>query len=87
MSASLPTPLAEHLRPQTLADVVGQSHLLEPGKPLRHALDSGSPHSLVLWGPPGTGKTTIAKLIARLEHAEFLEFSAVLSGVKEISDA
>ncbi|MEN9728027.1 MAG: hypothetical protein RL434_2393 [Pseudomonadota bacterium] len=87
MTAPLPTPLAERLRPQTLADVVGQSHLLEPGKPLRHALDSGSPHSLVLWGPPGTGKTTLAKLIARLAHAEFLEVSAVLSGVKEIRAA
>ena len=87
MTAPLPTPLAERLRPQHLADIVGQSHLLEPGKPLRHALDSGTPHSLVLWGPPGTGKTTIAKLIARLAEAEFLEVSAVLSGVKEIRAA
>jgi len=80
-------PLAERLRPQAIEDVVGQDHLLGPGKPLRHALDAGSLHSLVLWGPPGTGKTTIAKLIARLADAEFIEVSAVLSGVKEIRAA
>ncbi|MSR15403.1 MAG: replication-associated recombination protein A [Gammaproteobacteria bacterium] len=80
-------PLAALLRPQTVAEVVGQDHLLAPGKPLRHALDSGVVHSLVLWGPPGTGKTTIAKLIARSTAAAFVEVSAVLSGIKEIRAA
>ncbi len=80
-------PLAERLRPQLLADIVGQAHLLDPDKPLRFALESGALHSLVLWGPPGTGKTTIAKLLARMTTAEFLEVSAVLSGVKEIRAA
>lgn len=82
-----PQPLAERLRPQTLEDIVGQSHLLGPGKPLRFALETGAVHSLVLWGPPGTGKTTIAKLMARIATAEFIEVSAVLSGVKEIRAA
>ncbi len=80
-------PLAERLRPQSLADIVGQAHLLDPDKPLRFALESGALHSLVLWGPPGTGKTTIAKLLARMTTSEFLEVSAVLSGVKEIRAA
>ena len=80
-------PLAERQRPQTLEDIVGQAHLLDPGKPLRYALETGAVHSLVLWGPPGTGKTTIAKLIARMATAEFIEVSAVLSGVKEIRAA
>ncbi|MGE3391777.1 MAG: replication-associated recombination protein A [Gammaproteobacteria bacterium] len=87
MSAPHHAPLAERLRPRAIADIVGQDHLLAPGKPLRHALDAGSVHSLVLWGPPGTGKTTIAKLIAHLADAEFIEVSAVLSGVKEIRAA
>lgn len=80
-------PLAARLRPQVVADVVGQDHLLAPGKPLRHALDTGAVHSLVLWGPPGTGKTTIAQLIAHATSAAFVEVSAVLSGVKEIRAA
>src|SRR3954466_8487825 len=80
-------PLAEQLRPQELKDVVGQSHLLGPGKPLRLAFESGKPHSMILWGPPGTGKTTLARLMAAAFDAEFIALSAVLSGVKDIRDA
>ena len=80
-------PLAELLRPQTLDEVVGQSHLLGPGKPLRLAFESGKPHSMILWGPPGVGKTTIARLMAHAFSAEFVQISAVLSGVKEIREA
>ncbi len=83
----LTRPLAERQRPRSLGEVVGQSHLLDPGKPLRHALDTGLFHSLIFWGPPGTGKTTLAKLIARAATAEFIEVSAVLSGVKDIRAA
>ena len=75
------------MRPQRLEDVVGQSHLLGPGKPLRLAIESGKLHSLILWGPPGVGKTTLARLLARACNAEFITISAVLSGVKEIRDA
>jgi putative ATPase len=80
-------PLAELLRPQTLDEVVGQSHLLGPGKPLRLAFESGKPHSMILWGPPGVGKTTVARLMAHAFNAEFVQISAVLSGVKEIREA
>ncbi|SCX63136.1 replication-associated recombination protein A [Nitrosospira sp. Nsp1] len=80
-------PLAEQLRPHELKDVVGQSHLLGPGKPLRLAFESGKPHSMILWGPPGTGKTTLARLMARVFDAEFIALSAVLSGVKDIREA
>jgi putative ATPase len=80
-------PLAEALRPATLADVVGQSHLLGPGKPLRVAFESGNPHSMILWGPPGVGKTTLARLMAHAFDAEFIALSAVLAGVKDIRDA
>lgn len=80
-------PLAERLRPHTLADVVGQSHLLGPGKPLRLAFDSGKLHSMILWGPPGVGKTTLARLTAQAFGADFIAISAVLSGVKDIRDA
>jgi putative ATPase len=86
-SAPLPgTPLAERMRPRTLDEVVGQSHLLAPGKPLRQAIDAGALHSLILWGPPGTGKTTIARLLANVTGGEFLAFSAVMSGIKEIRE-
>ena len=80
-------PLAERLRPRSIDEVVGQRHLLGPGKPLRLAFESGKPHSMILWGPPGTGKTTLARLMAQAFDAEFIALSAVLSGVKEIRDA
>jgi putative ATPase len=80
-------PLAEKLRPRALDDVVGQEHLLGPGKPLHVAFASGKPHSMILWGPPGSGKTTIARLMALAFDAEFIALSAVLSGVKDIREA
>ena len=80
-------PLAEKLRPRTLDDVVGQKHLLGPGKPLRAAFESGKPHSMILWGPPGSGKTTLALLVAQAFDAQFIAISAVLGGVKDIRDA
>ncbi|SDG34980.1 MULTISPECIES: replication-associated recombination protein A [unclassified Duganella] len=80
-------PLAEALRPKTLDEVVGQRHLLGPGKPLRLAFESGQPHSMILWGPPGTGKTTLARLTARAYDCEFIALSAVFSGVKDIRAA
>ncbi|NWG39978.1 MAG: replication-associated recombination protein A [Hydrogenophilaceae bacterium] len=80
-------PLAERLRPQTLDEVAGQTHLIGPGKPLRVAYESGKLHSFILWGPPGVGKTTLARLMADAMAAEFIPLSAVLSGVKDIRDA
>lgn len=80
-------PLAERLRPRELKDVVGQPHLLGPGKPLRLAFESGKSHSMILWGPPGTGKTTLAQLMAHAFDAEFIALPAVLSGVKDIREA
>jgi putative ATPase len=80
-------PLAEALRPAALDDVVGQAHLLGPGKPLRVAFESGNPHSMILWGPPGVGKTTLARLMAHAFDAEFIALSAVLAGVKDIREA
>ncbi|MYM74759.1 AAA family ATPase [Duganella sp. FT134W] len=80
-------PLAEALRPKTLDEVIGQRHLLGPGKPLRLAFDSGQPHSMILWGPPGTGKTTLARLTAKAYDCEFIALSAVFSGVKDIRAA
>ena len=80
-------PLAERMRPQHLDEVIGQVHLLGPGKPLRIAFDTGTPHSMILWGPPGVGKTTLARLMAKGFNAQFLAISAVLGGVKEIRDA
>jgi putative ATPase len=81
------TPLAERLRPRSLGDVVGQQHLLGEGKPMRVAFESGEPHSMILWGPPGVGKTTLARLMADGFDAEFIALSAVLSGVKDIREA
>ncbi len=77
-------PLADRLRPQSLDEYVGQPHLLGAGAPLRRALESGRPHSMILWGPPGTGKTTLARLVANGAHAQFVALSAVLAGIKEI---
>jgi len=80
-------PLAERMRPQEIGEVVGQSHLLGPGKPLRVAFESGRPHSMILWGPPGVGKTTLARLMANAFGLDFVAISAVLGGVKDIRDA
>ena len=80
-------PLAERLRPVVLDQVIGQEHLLGVGKPLRVAFESGQPHSMILWGPPGVGKTTLARLMAQGFNAEFIALSAVLSGVKDIREA
>ena len=80
-------PLADKLRPRTLDEVVGQSHLLGPGKPLRLAFEARKPHSMILWGPPGVGKTTLARLMAEAFDAEFTALSAVFSGVKDIREA
>jgi putative ATPase len=85
--ASPATPLAELLRPKTIDEVIGQKHLLGPGKPLRVAFDSGKPHSMIFWGPPGVGKTTLARLMANAFNANFIALSAVLAGVKDIRDA
>ena len=80
-------PLADALRPQRLEDVIGQEHLLGPGKPLRLAFDSGKPHSMILWGPPGVGKTTLARLTAAAFGCEFIALSAVMAGIKDIRAA
>jgi putative ATPase len=80
-------PLAEALRPKTLDEVIGQTHLLGPGKPLRLAFESKTPHSMILWGPPGVGKTTLARLMADAFDADFIALSAVFSGVKDIRAA
>jgi putative ATPase len=84
---TLVPPLAEAMRPKSLDDLVGQQHLLGPGKPLRLAFESGKPHSMILWGPPGVGKTTLARLMADAFDAEFIALSAVFAGVKDIKDA
>src|SRR5262245_60886766 len=84
--SSVPAPLADRMRPRSLDEVVGQEHLLGPGRVLRMAIESGQLHSMILWGPPGSGKTTLASLMARVAGAHFVAFSAVLSGVKEIRE-
>ncbi len=80
-------PLADRMRPRSLDEFVGQSQVLGPGKPLRAAIEGGQLHSLILWGPPGTGKTTLARLIAQRADAHFIALSAVMAGVKDIRAA
>jgi putative ATPase len=80
------TPLADRIRPRTLDEVVGQDHILAPGRPLREAIERDLLHSIVLWGPPGTGKTTLARIVADMTKAHFVQFSAVMTGIKEIKD-
>src|ERR1700754_3332899 len=80
-------PLADRMRPRSLDEFVGQSQVLGPGKPLRAAIEDGKLHSLILWGPPGTGKTTLARLIAQRANAQFIALSAVMAGVKDIRAA
>src|SRR5215470_2458363 len=77
-------PLAERMRPERLEDFAGQQHILGPGKPLRVQIERDQLQSIILWGPPGVGKTTLARLIARITKADFVPFSAVMSGIKEI---
>jgi len=85
--APLPgTPLAERMRPRTLDEFVGQAHLLRPDRPFRRAVDSGALHSLILWGPPGTGKTTLARILATVTGGAFVAFSAVTAGIREIKE-
>jgi putative ATPase len=83
-ASSAPTPLAERMRPRNLDELVGQEALVGAGRPLRQAIEQDRLHSIILWGPPGTGKTTLARLIAHATRARFISFSAVLSGIKEI---
>ena len=80
-------PLAARMRPENLAQYIGQQHLLAVGKPLPRAIEAGHLHSMILWGPPGTGKTTLAEVIARYANADVERISAVTSGVKEIREA
>src|SRR5579872_770083 len=84
--AAASQPLAERMRPRTLDEFTGQEALLGPGKPLRTQIERDDIGSMILWGPPGCGKTTLARLIARMTHSEFIAFSAVLTGIKEIKD-
>src|SRR6202049_3062069 len=84
--AAASQPLAERMRPRTLDEFTGQETLLGPGKPLRTQIERDDIGSIILWGPPGCGKTTLARLIARMTHSEFIAFSAVLTGIKEIKD-
>src|SRR5436190_19543153 len=79
-------PLAERMRPQTLDEVLGQGHLLDPGKPLRTAIERDQTPSMIFWGPPGVGKTTLAQIIAKMTKSTFVSFSAVLAGIKEIKE-
>src|ERR671925_503218 len=80
------TPLADRMRPRTLDEMVGQDEILAPGKPLREAIERDLLQSIILWGPPGTGKTTLARIVADTTKARFVSFSAVLTGIKEIKE-
>ena len=80
-------PLADRMRPQVIENFIGQAHILASGRVLRQAIDTGALHSMVFWGPPGTGKTTLARIISNTTNAEFIALSAVLSGVKDIRSA
>ena len=80
------TPLAERMRPRTLDEMIGQEHILAPGRPLRDAIERDLLQSIILWGPPGTGKTTLARIVAEMTKAHFVQFSAVLAGIKEIKE-
>src|ERR1044072_6783691 len=84
--ASAPAPLPERMRPRTFDEFVGQQDLLAPGKPLREAIERDLLQSIILWGPPGTGKTTLARIVADTTKARFVSFSAVLAGIKQIRD-
>src|ERR1051325_2184623 len=86
MGPSADGPLADRMRPQTLDEVLGQGHLLDPGKPLRTAIERDQVPSMILWGPPGVGKTTLAQIIAKMTKSTFVPFSAVLFGIKEIKE-
>src|SRR5437667_1439993 len=85
-SPPVDAPLADRMRPKSLDEILGQGHLLEPGKPLRTAIERDQVPSMILWGPPGVGKTTLAQIIAKMTKSTFIPFSAVLSGIKEIKD-
>src|SRR5436309_760420 len=85
-SKTAPAPLADRMRPRTFDELIGQEELLGPGKPLREAIERDLLQSIILWGPPGTGKTTLARIIAERTQARFVSFSAVLAGIKEIRD-
>src|SRR6266571_6245333 len=80
------SPLADRMRPKSLDEILGQGHLLDPGKPLRTAIERDQVPSMILWGPPGVGKTTLAQVIAKMTRSSFMPFSAVLAGIKEIKD-
>src|SRR3990172_4263184 len=80
------SPLADRMRPETLEEFVGQLHILGPGKPLRKLIERDELQSMILWGPPGSGKTTLSTIIARRTRSDFVKFSAVLSGIKEIKE-
>ncbi len=84
LSAENLRPLAERMRPRSLDEFIGQEQILGPGKPLRLQIDADEPGSIIFWGPPGTGKTTLAHIIAKTTHSNFIQFSAVSSGIKEV---
>ena len=84
--AAASSPLADRMRPETIEEYVGQLHILGPGKPLRRQIERDELGSMILWGPPGSGKTTLATIVARKTRSDFVRFSAVLSGIKEIKE-